>query len=71
MKDKYITNELAENTKYKLIASAYQKNDLSIVVRNDTHWYMEYCKSDKVADLVSKEMKRLYPQYRYLFEAFG
>lgn len=71
MSNKYITNELAENTKYKLITNAYQKNNLSIVVINDTHWYMECCESNKVADLVLREMKRLYPQYRYLYEAFG
>lgn len=71
MSNKYITNELAENTKYKLITNAYQKNNLSIVVINDTHWYMEHCESNKAADLVLREMKRLYPQYRYLYEAFG
>lgn len=38
---KYITESLADKTKYKSIVSAYQRNDLSIVLIRNKYWYEE------------------------------
>lgn len=67
MINEYITEELSQKTKYKSIANAYQKNNLSVVLRNNQYWYMEYCATDKLCELVIKEMNRLFPQYQYAF----
>ena len=69
MTNEYITEELSLKTKYKSIVNAYQKNNLFVVLQNNQYWYMEYCATDKLYELVNKEMERLFPQYQYIFSA--
>lgn len=63
----YLTDELAERTKFNEIKDAYESNDLSIVVHNGV-WYIEGSVNPRLKRLVIGEMERLYPQYRYLYE---
>ena len=63
----YLEKELAERTKYPSIEDAYQRNNLGIVLDGDV-WWMTGHVSDRIYDLVLKEMKRLYPQYTYLYD---
>ena len=63
--EKYMTSELAAKTKYKSIINAYERNDLSIIVRGSM-WYTEGM-PERISRTVHREMKRLFPQYTYLF----
>ena len=62
----YITAELAQRTKYKSIQNAYDRNQLSVIVRG-SFWYVEGC-TERVFATVKKEMKRLYPLLTFLYE---
>lgn len=64
--EQYITREIAARTKYKSIKDAYDRNNLSVIIRG-SFWYAESC-TQKVFKTLYKEMKRLYPMYTYLFE---
>ena len=63
----YIEEELAELTKYKLVKDAYERDRLWIYVR-DKVWWFETRVSNRIYDLVRKEMKRLFPEYVYLYD---
>ena len=64
--EQYITHDIAARTKYKSIKDAYNRNNLSVIIRG-SFWYVESC-TQKVFKTLYKEMKRLYPMYTYLFE---
>lgn len=66
--NKYITDMLVEETSYKSIKNAYQRNDLSIVLHDGYIWYFEKCSSNRLYDRVKKEMKRLFPEYIHITE---
>lgn len=66
MPESYITSEFASKTKYKSIKNAYDRNDLSIVVRGG-FWYAERC-SSKIFSTVKREMNRIFPYLFYAFE---
>lgn len=62
----YLTSDLVNNTKYKGIINAYQRNTLSVIKRGN-YWYTEGC-PDKIFNCVKREMKRLYPTLEYLYD---
>ena len=64
--EQYITAELAKMTKYESIKNAYNKNDLSVIVRGSL-WYTEGC-PDRIFKTVKREMARLFPQFVYLYD---
>ena len=64
----YITQELATKTPYKSIKNAYDRNDISIIVRG-SFWYFEVCKvTDKTFDLIKREMRKHFPDLKFYFE---
>ena len=65
--EQYITCDLVAKTKYKSIVNAYERNDLSIIVRGSM-WYAEGM-PERIRRTVHREMKRLFPQYTYLYAA--
>lgn len=65
--EEYITTELASKTKYKSIKNAYDRRDLTVIVRG-SFWYAEGC-TEKLLITVKKEMKRLFPNLIYRCEA--
>lgn len=66
--EKYITYELAAKTSYKSIKNAYDRNNISIIVRG-SFWYFEGLGvSDKIFNLVKKEMRKHFPHLKYCFE---
>ena len=64
--EKYLSAELAEKTSKNSIKNAYDRNNLSVIVRG-SYWYLEAC-PDRIFNTVRREMKRLYPMYTYLYE---
>lgn len=64
--EKYLTAELCSQTKYKSLRDAYDRNNLSVIVRGSC-WYTEGC-PDKLMGMLKREMKRLYPQYKHLHD---
>ena len=64
----YISKEIAENTKYKSIYNAYNKNELSVIVYDGIVWAIEGYINNNVYRVLRKEMKRLFPQLKYLYE---
>lgn len=63
-KGRYITQDLVEVTNRKSIISAYDRNDLSIVLYNGTDWYMESCPAG-IRSIVKREMEKHFPDYKY------
>lgn len=60
---------LVKKTNRKGIETAYQKNDLSIILNLKSNvWYIEKCSNSRTFDLVYKEMKKHFPKYRYLYD---
>lgn len=55
----YITSDLVNQTRYKSIKMAYEKNNLSVITRG-SFWYVEIC-PDRLYRTVRREMNRLYP----------
>ncbi len=64
--ESYIACDLAKKTKYISIKSAYEKNDLSIIVRG-SFWYAGRLPR-RITKTVYREMERLYPYLSPLFE---
>ncbi len=64
----YISKEIAERTKYKSIYNAYNKNELSVIVFDGIVWAIEGYINNNVYRVLRKEMKRLFPQLKYLYE---
>lgn len=68
-KYEYITASIAENTTKKTIIDAYERNELSIVVLDDTAYYFEKCRRGKnFITCVKNEIRRLYPGLTYLYD---
>ena len=67
-KYQYLTQELAEKTTYKSIKNAYENNEVSIVLYDNVWWFEGGETTKRTYDLILKEMKRLYPQYKYFLE---
>ena len=65
IESKYIDREVAEKTNNQKIKDAYDRNELSILVRGDV-WYTERCPKGLAKELKA-EMKRLYPDLRHLY----
>lgn len=57
----YITEDLVKKTDKKSIINAYERNELSVLVMDDSVWYVESCSSDRLYNTLAKEMARLYP----------
>ena len=65
----YITEEVANNTKYKSVFNEYNRDNYSIVVIDKEVFYIESRGiSDRTHKLVVEETKRLYPSLHYLYE---
>jgi hypothetical protein len=60
----YITSELVEMSGNKLLANAYDRNELSVVVRDNVFW-LEQMPSRRVGEIAIKEVKRLFPELIY------
>lgn len=65
MKYEYISEVVADRTKYTSLYNAYQKNDLSIVLLNDEYFYFEHCPG-YLSKCAIKEVKRIFPGVEYL-----
>lgn len=65
IESKYIDREVVEKTNNQKIKDAYDRNELSILVRGDV-WYTERCPKGLAKELKA-EMKRLYPELRHLY----
>lgn len=67
----YITDLLAEKTNKKSIKNAYETNDLSIIITSDgLFWYFEKCNHLRLGETVQREMKRLFPEYTYIYDEY-
>jgi len=62
---KYITHEVAENTKHKSIKNSYEKNDISIVATEKVFWFESCHCSARVLDLAIREVERMFPNLMY------
>ena len=65
---RYLTDELVRKTTYKSIIDAYERNLFS-VIQNGNVFYIEGGRwlKKNTYNLVIKEVKRIYPELRYLF----
>ena len=59
-------NEFAA-MKSKLIMNAYERNGVSIV-KKDSVWWFEHCKSNRVHDVICNRMKKCYPELTFLYD---
>lgn len=66
--EKYLSWDIARNTKYKSVANAYNKNLFSVIQRGGVFYIEGYGCSDRTYNLVIKETKRLYPYLSYLYD---
>ena len=62
---KYITDEIASKTNSQEIKDAIDKNNLSVLVRDNT-WYTEKCPNG-LGKALKDEMKRLYPDLKHMY----
>ena len=62
----YITSDLCRETKYASIKNAYDRNDLSVIVRGSC-WYTEGC-PERIFRTVYREMRRLFPDLVYMYD---
>lgn len=65
---RYIEEEVANNSNSKLVENAYQHGDLGIIMTPEGVYWFETCKSNKVADIAKRVIKKLYPDAKYLFD---
>ena len=61
----YITAELVDMSGNKILANAYDRDELSVVVRDNVFW-LEQTPSKKVCDIAIREVKRLFPDLTYI-----
>lgn len=65
----YIEKELAEKSDKKSIYNAYQKCDLCVIVYDNEIWAFEGGSvNNRLYATVKKEMRRLFPEYKYLYD---
>lgn len=62
---KYITDEIASKTNSQEIKDAIDKNNLSVLVRDNT-WYTEKCPNG-LGKALKDEMKKLYPDLKHMY----
>lgn len=62
---KYITDEIASKTTSQEIKDAIDKNNLSVLVRDNT-WYTEKCPNG-LGKTLKDEMKKLYPDLKHMY----
>lgn len=65
----YVDCFLVDNTKYKSIINAWERNDFGIVVYKESAWWLEGNVTDKTYELIKREMKRLFPKLKHFMEA--
>ena len=63
----YIDRELSEQTKYKSIVNAYQKNEFGLVKSGNVFWIESPGLSNRTYLLIIKECKRIF-KLKYLYD---
>lgn len=69
----YVDTFLADNTKYKSVFNAWNRDEFSIVVYKSEFWWIETRTggrglSDRTYRLIKREMKRLFPNLKHYAE---
>lgn len=66
--EEYITFIIAQNTRYKSLKEAYERNLYSIIRHGNVFYIEGYGCSDRIYKLAIKETKRLFPDLKYLHD---
>ena len=64
----YITKEVADQTKYKSLVDAYQRNNIAIIKHGEGFYFETSGISNKVWDIAIRETKRIFPELKCLYD---
>lgn len=64
----YITKEVADQTKYKSLADAYQRGNISIVKYGEGFYFETSWISNRLWDIAIQETKRIFPELICIYD---